>query len=344
MRQGKLRGAMIGAGYFAGIQAEAWRRMESAEVVAVADPVPGKALAFAERWGIRHAHESASEMLSRHDLDFVDIATRPEPHGELVDLAARRGLHAICQKPLAPTWEQCARMVEACEGAGVRLLVHENWRWQPWYRQAKRLIDEGRVGRPFQLTFQWRTGDGTGPKPYVVQPYFREMPRLLVYEALVHLLDTFRYLAGEIRGLYCQVRRVSPVIRGEDQAVIVATFEGGALGLVDSNRIAGPAAVRPAAGTLLVEGDGGTVRMDAEGRLWTAELGKDEAPHEYPIPLEGYRGDSVRATQEHLIECLRAGRPAESEGREYLKTVKAVFACYASAATGREVLLEGFEP
>src|SRR5262249_20665507 len=147
-------------------------------------------------------------------------------------------------------------------------------------------------------------------------------------------------LAGELGSIYCQMRRVNPVIRGEDHAVIQCSFVSGATGLIDANRITGPSRMQPAVGTLLVEGDGGTLRMDPEGRLWTSGRGKDESHHAYAIPSAGYRGDSVRATQEHLIDCLLSGQPCESEGREYLKTVKAVFACYEAAQSGREISLE----
>src|SRR5262245_26134362 len=141
-----LRGVMIGAGYFAGFQAEAWERISSAAIVAVADSAPGKARAFAEKFGIPHAYESVDEALDRDKPDFVDIATRPKSHLDLTRRAAQRGLHVICQKPMAPTGADCLSMCEVCETAGVRLLIHENWRWQPWYREIKRLLDAGALG------------------------------------------------------------------------------------------------------------------------------------------------------------------------------------------------------
>ena len=61
-------------------------------------------------------------------------------HGpEILIRAAARGVHIICQKPLAPTLAESRRIVENAESAGVRFMVHENFRWQPWYREAKRL-------------------------------------------------------------------------------------------------------------------------------------------------------------------------------------------------------------
>ncbi len=335
-----MKGVLIGAGYFAQFQAEAWKRIAAAEIVAVADSAPGKARSFADEFGIPRAYESAEEMLDRERPSFVDIATRPESHPSLTRLAAARGIHVICQKPMAPTWNECVKMVEACEAAGVRLLIHENWRWQPWYREARRLIDAGALGRVFQLSAQWRTGDGRGPEPFAVQPYFRQMPRLLVYETLVHLLDTFRFLGGDITSVFCQNRRINPVIAGEDQSLILVSFQSGVLGLIDANRISGPATLPVAVNDLKVEGNLAMLRLTPDGRLWLTEHGQAEREHAFPTSAEGYKGDSVRATQQHLIDALHSGQPSESEGRNYLKTVGAVFACYRSAETGQPVALD----
>jgi predicted dehydrogenase len=307
------------------------------EIVSVVDPVPGKALSFAEQFRIKHACESLEMALAHGSLDFVDIATRPEAHLPLVCQAAGAGMHVICQKPMAPTWDECVAMVEACESAGVRLLIHENWRWQPWYREAKRLLESNRLGHPFQISFFWRTGDGRGPEPYTVQPYFRTMPRLLVYETLVHVLDTFRFLFGEMESLSCEMARLNPVIAGEDHALIQIKFASGSLGFVDGNRISGPVPTGAAMGSLVIEGDRGTLRMTTDGQLWFTEFGQPEVRLAFDPPTNGYKGDSVFATQKHLLECLRSGGPSESDGRDYLRTVAAVWACYQSAETGQSV-------
>jgi len=334
-----LRGVLIGAGYFAGFQAEAWRRVEGVRIRAVADGVPAKAEAFAAKWEIPAAYTSAEEMLDRERPDFVDIATRPEAHLGLTRAAAGRGVHVICQKPMAPTWDDCQVMVDACEAAGVRLLIHENWRWQPWYREIKRLLDGGDLGRPFHLGFRLRTGDGRGPEPYPVQPYFREMPRLLVHETLVHFLDTFRFLAGEIASIYCRIGRVNPVIRGEDWALVQLAFAGGAAGLIDANRHSGPVPAEETMGHFRLEGDRAMVRLTGDGRLWLTEYGGAEREHRFAISRSGYKGDSVWATQAHLAECLRTGQRSESDGRDYLRTVRAVEVCYRSAETNQVVAL-----
>lgn len=353
-----MRGVLIGAGYFAQFQAEAWKRMEPhtnrpdeatprsaagkspLHIAAVADSAPGKARSFADKFGIPRAYESTEEALDHERPDFVDMATRPESHLELSRTAAQRGIHVICQKPMAPTWEECVAMCEACDKGGVRLLMHENWRWQPWYREAKRFLDSGRLGRPVQIAFTWRTGDGRGPEPYPTQPYFRHMPRLLVYETLVHLLDTFRFLFGEIASVYCQNRRLNPTIVGEDQSLILATFADGRLGMIDANRMTGPVPAPIAMGELIVECTDGRLRVAPDGAVFATRAGAVEERLPFNPPETGYKGDSVLATQTHLLECLQTGRKSESDGRDYLKTVALVEACYRSNQTGQVVPLE----
>src|SRR5574340_170630 len=98
-------------------------------------------------------------------------------------------------------------MVNVAESAGVALMIHENWRWQPWYRVAHDLIQRGEIGEPIGYGFRTRRRDGEGECPYPRQPYFREMPRLLIHETLVHHMDTARFLFGEIAAVYAQANR-----------------------------------------------------------------------------------------------------------------------------------------
>ncbi len=330
MRQGRLRGGLIGCGFFGRIQAEAWRRMPDVEIVAACDRELERARALAPR-----AYVSAAEMMESEPLDFVDVATGPETHLELVKLAAQYGLPVICQKPMARDWREAVAMVEAAEAAGVRLIIHENWRWQPWYREAAARMRQGEIGRPLTYLFRTRRNDGAGPEAYPAQPYFRLMPRLLIFETLVHLLDTARMLFGEIEAVGALARRVNPLIAGEDHAALLVRHESGLFGIVDGHRFLDLAQESPPMGDAFFEGDGGVLYVSPEGHL----LRDGRMVWENRI-REGYRGDSVRGAQQHFIRCLRDGVPAESEGREYLKTFAAVEAAYRSLAERRLVKLE----
>ncbi|MBM3813146.1 MAG: Gfo/Idh/MocA family oxidoreductase [Acidimicrobiia bacterium] len=334
-----MRGVIIGAGFFSHFQADAWNRMPHVEITAVADPLPSRAAEFAAKWTIPHHYTDAAEMLTAERPDFVDIVTRPNTHLELTRLAASHKAQVICQKPMAPTMEDCRAMMNACSKAGVRLFIHENWRWQPWYREARKILDNGLLGNLFYAGFHLRTGDGRGPEPYPAQPYFREMPQLLMYEMGIHFIDTFRYLAGEFDSLRCSMRRVNPVIQGEDCVVIECSFKSGVLGAFDANRVSGPFPPEQAFAHMRLEGDRGLLRMTPDGRLWLTEYGKPETEHPFHRPETGYKGDSILALQSHIISALQSGAPCECDAAAYLPSVQAVFACYESHRAGQVIRL-----
>ncbi len=323
-----LRGGMIGCGFFAQFHIEGWRRMPEVELAAAVDPDLERARKAAPR-----AYATAEEMLDAERLDFVDIATRPDSHVALVRLAASRKVAVICQKPMAPGWADAVGMVEAAEAAGIPFMIHENWRWQPWYRALKNLIGRGEIGQPIDYWFHTRRNDGGGPTPYPHQPYFAGMPRLLIYETLVHHIDTARFLFGDLAAIYAQVRRRNPLIAGEDQALLMLTHAG-ISGIIDGHRFLDPEPDGPVMGEATVEGEAGVLRVLGTGDIYR---GSEKI---WPNDIqEGYRGDSVRATQRHFVECLRTGGPFESGGREYLKTFRAVEAAYESIAESRAIPL-----
>ena len=304
MRKTSLKGVIIGAGFFARFQADGWKRIGGVDLAAVADPLPGRAEDFATKYGIPRWYTDASAMLEAEKPDFADIVTRPDTHRELTELAAGHAPAVICQKPMAPSLEECEAMVRHCGERGVRLLIHENWRWQPWYREAQRLIADGALGRVFHLGFRMRTGDGRGREPYQVQPYFRRMERLLVYETAVHFLDTFRFLGGDLQSVFCQTNRINPVICGEDYALIQVSFRSGAKGLIDANRISGSSPPEVAFGELRIEGERRDHPNRGRRKPVFQEYGKPEALRQAACVGPGYKGDSVKALQEHLAECL----------------------------------------
>lgn len=337
-----FKAAAIGAGYFAGFQYEAWGRIPEVEVAALSNRTESKARRLMAEHGIARYYADWREMLDRERPDFVDIITPPETHAEICSYAAARGIAIACQKPLAPTRDESERIVETAKAAGVRFMVHENFRWQPWYREIKRILQAGGIGEPTHLYFRMRTGDGWREDAYLArQPFFRAYPRLLVYETGVHFIDTFRYLLGEVREVYARFRRLNPAIRGEDAGQLVLGFESGATAILDANRYneAETAHPRYTFGELRLDGMGGHLALDAEANLRLQRLGQAAERLDYPRQDRNFAGDCVYRLQRHFVDCLIAGREFESHGDDYLRTIAVVEAAYASAATGEVVRL-----
>jgi predicted dehydrogenase len=337
----KLRGICAGAGYFSRFHLDAWQRIDEAEIVGMCDLNADKAQAAADEFGIPRHGTQLWSMVDELSPDFVDIATPPATHLELVREASNRGLAILCQKPLAPTLAEARQLVAATQDHQVRLMVHENFRFQPWYREIKQLLDQRVIGETlFSITFRSRLGDGWGDDAYLNrQPYFRDMPQLLVYETGVHFIDTFRYLAGEIDGVYAALKRLNPVIRGEDRALLVFHFASGALGVWDANRYneCNHPDPRYTFGEMLVEGSGGTIRLYLDGRLTIQPLGEPEREHNYVHERRGFAGDCVHATLKHFVQCLISGTEFETHGVDYLRTLCVQDAVYESAQRGEMV-------
>lgn len=318
-----FKGALIGCGFFSQHHQEAWRRVQDAEIVAACDLSLERARAVAPR-----AYTSVEEMLKAEDLDFVDIATRSTTHLELISLAAERGLAIICQKPMAPDWATACLMVEIAERHGVRFMIHDNWRWQSWYRAAGAMIARGDIGIPLNYGFRCQVSHGTGDEPYPKQAYFRGLERFLIDEVLVHHIDTARFLFGDIASIYAEGVRRNPCMAGEDHAVLALRHVNGAMGSVEGHAFLKHNS-SPTHDEAIFEGESGTIRVSSLGEIWSGQqkIWADDQ-------VKGYRGDSVYACQAHFIDCLKNGQPFETGARGYLeKTFAVVEAAYASLAS-----------
>ena len=338
----KLRGVVVGTGYFSPYHFDAWRRLEQAELVAVCGLDTRQTEDAARKHGIARTYGDAAIMLDREQPDFIDIITPPDTHLDLVDLAAWQGAHILCQKPLAPTMEAARTIVDMAARADVRLMVHDNFRFQPWHREARKMLDQGAIGRLQTISCRTRLGDGWGEDAYLSrQPYFRDMKQFLIFETGVHFIDVYRYLAGEIASVYAKLRRLNPVIKGEDCALVCFDFASGASGLWDVDRFHQGAARDPryTFGEFSLEGDAGALRIDGEGNIFLRPLGAEETHHPYEHSHHGFAGDSVFATLSHFLDRLRDGNPFETSGEDYLRTLAVQEAVYASAAAGQPVLV-----
>jgi predicted dehydrogenase len=338
----RLVGVAAGAGYFSRHHQEAWRRIPEVEIRALHDRDRAKAEELGASFGVPRTYGDFEEMLDREKPDFVDVITPPEAHLAMVRAAARRGVAVVCQKPLAPTPEESCEIVALAREAGIRLMVHENFRFQPWHRETRRLLDQGVLGDVYSLYFRLRTGDGWADDAYLArQPFFREYPRLLVYETGVHFIDTFRYLLGEVETVYARLARRSRVIKGEDAAHVVLGMRAGATAVWDANRYNESEARDPryTFGEMRVDGSRGHLELDTNGGLTLKPLGQASRPHVYSHERRGFAGDSVYALQRHFVDAMRSGEPFESSGEDYLVNVRLVEACYQSAAAGQVVVV-----
>jgi len=333
-----LRFAAIGAGFWARYQLAAWREVEGAECAAVCDRHVARAQALARDLGITAAYGDPEELFRKERLDFVDIITTMESHGPLVRLAASRGVGAICQKPMAPTLEEAEGMVAACRKAGVPFFVHENWRWQTPLREVKKVLDSGRIGRPFRARITMVSGFPV----FVNQPNLREDERFILLDMGTHLLDLARFYFGEAESVYCRTARVHPDIRGEDVATVVLAMHGGAPAVICEMGYPGSFLERECFPETLIfiEGEQGSLELapDLWLRVTTAEgtHARRCPPPSYPWANPDYAivHSSLVDCHRDLFRALAEDTLPETHGEDNLKTLRLVFAAYESAERG----------
>jgi predicted dehydrogenase len=328
-----LRVGLIGAGMVSRHHLIGWTECkDQARVVAVADPSAENAARRADEFGIAACFRSAEAMLAEADLDAIDIAAPRAIHASLVRLAAAKGLPVLCQKPLAVNFAEATQLAAEVKDR-IRLMVHENWRFRGYYRDAASWLRAGRIGniKQAQLTLL-TSGFLPGPdglRPALErQPFMRGENRLLVAEVLIHHLDTLRMLLGPLQVTAAGLSRSCADLAGEDGAVIqLKASDGADVSVFASFSASGFPAVQ--VDRLEVLGDKGSIRLD--GRLLTC-TGDNPDQRTYDLAVE-YQG-SYNRTISHFIECLRNGAPFETAPEDNLKTLKLVEDCYLLSGWG----------
>lgn len=338
----KIRVACVGAGYFSQFQYEAWHRLD-VDLAAICNKTEANARKIADKFDIAQVFTNFETMLDQVKPDLVDIITPPGTHLAYIEQAAARRIPVICQKPFTPSLAEAERATALMEAADTPLIIHENFRFQPWYGEIKRQLDTGALGELYQVSFRLRPGDGQGPEAYLArQPYFQDMPRFLVHETAIHLIDVFRYLFGEVRSVTAALRRLNPAIKGEDAGLMLFEFQNGATGLFDGNRLSDHPARnrRLTMGEMLLEGSGGSLRLSGDGELYLRRHGEnEESKVEYDWQDQNFGGDCVYALQRHVVQHLKNGAPVMNRARDYLTNIRIEEAAYSSSELGKRVKL-----
>jgi predicted dehydrogenase len=333
-----LRGGLIGCGFVARMHLLAWARQSAGRLAAVCDLDPAKAAAAGRAADCPH-YTDAAAMLRGERLDFVEICTPPEAHLPLTRLAAERGVHVLCQKPAAPTLADLDAMIAACDAAGVRLMIHENYRWRAWNVRLREEVLAGRVGQPFRLGLAIHDQRCLRQYGLADQPYFATMPRLILYEIGPHAVDFARSVFGEPERVFAVTQHVGPQA-GEDVASVRLWFPGGWAAHLDLSWATAGRNNRPEWGVFdtWVDGDHGTLRTRPDGQL--AWFPANKAEEVLPVPIDADPlVASYAATQAHFLERLQSGEPFATDGPDTRRTMRVVFAAYESAARGEPINL-----
>jgi predicted dehydrogenase len=216
---------------------------------------------FASRWGWEDTETSWEKMVTREDIDLIDISSPTHMHKDIVIAAASAGKHILCEKPMALNADEARQMVEAVQAAGVKHMLGHNYRRVPAVQLAKQFIDAGKIGD----IYHWR---GAYLQDWIVDPGFPLTWHLRKETAGYgphadlnsHSVDLARYLVGEIASIQCKLktfvhRRSLPdpametafeaaasegtgEVNVDDASLMIVEFDNGALGSFEASRFA----------------------------------------------------------------------------------------------------------
>lgn len=311
-----LRIGMIGYQFMGRAHAHAYRDLPfyfDTEVTPVLHALAGrsedKVREAASKLGFASYTTDWRRLIERDDIDVIDIVTPNHTHAEIAMLAVQAGKHVLCEKPLAMTQAEAEAMLKAAKAAGVVHMVCHNYRFAPAVQFAKRLIEEGRLGKIYHVRAQYLQDwlvDPQAPRTWRLQKHLTGSGAL--GDIGTHIIDLARFLVGEITEVVGTLQtfvRDRPAedaavndgsvrtgsVDVDDAAVFLARFEYGALGTFEATRFA---AGNRNGNRLEINGERGSVRWNLEDMNWLDVYFMDD-----PQGLQGFR----------RINCTEAAHP-----------------------------------
>lgn len=343
----RLRSAVIGCGAIAGNHVAAFRALPEVDLVACCDVDQGRAEAFAAAHGIELALTSVEEVLD-HGVDLVSVCTPHPTHEAIVLTAAQRGVHVLCEKPIAVEVAAAERMVAACEQAGIIFGSVFQRRLWPAAKRIHHALETGQLGHAvlgrvevllhrdssYYTATPWRgkwETDGGG---------------VLMTQA-IHYIDLLQHYLGEVEWVMtaADAFKHGEYIEVEDTLAATLRFASGAIGQFTAST-----ALTPAVGQrLAVTGStGATVGLleypegaEAINDVWTVP---GEAALDHPEKvLDDMSLDRINASLApfhaeqiaDFVGAVRAGRTPSVSGHDALRSLKTIEAMYASMRSGR---------
>jgi predicted dehydrogenase len=266
--------------------------------------------AAARRYGVDEWTTDWRELVTRDDVDIVDVCTPPGTHPQIVEAAAAAGKAVVCEKPLATDYAGALRAADAVRRAGVPAAIGFNYRRLPALSLMKRLIDEGRIGRPRLWRGQWLSDEFLDPEVPFDWRFERAQGASTIADLGAHLIDLARWMVGEIESVSAQSQTFTTsrpcaagnprrdgehIVDVDEASSALLQFSGGARGVFETAKTC---ARRPCDFVVEVNGTSGTLRFDYArlNELWYGD-GTE--------PPELYGTRRIRA--EHAVHPETAG-------------------------------------
>ncbi|WP_350029818.1 Gfo/Idh/MocA family oxidoreductase [Caballeronia sp. INDeC2] len=222
----KTRIAVAGAGYIGQAHMGVAQASATCTLSAIVDPAPG-AQGIAEKAGVP-LYRTLDELLAKDRPDGIVLATPNQLHVEHARICLEAGVPMLLEKPIAPTVEEAQALVDESERSGVKVLIGHHRAHSPIMARAKRVIDEGRLGKLVAVM-----GSAVFFKPdeyYASAPWRREPGGGPILLNMIHEVHNLRMLCGDIVAVQAFASHATRGFPVEDTVAINLRFANGALG------------------------------------------------------------------------------------------------------------------
>ena len=334
MVQPKLRFAVIGQGHFAqSAVLPALAEHEHVEIGALVSGSEHKLAALGKRYGVAQLvpYEGLDALLAGGAIDAVYIAVPNDLHAQMALVAARHGVHVLCEKPMAPTEAECMQMIRACSQRRVKLMIAYRLHFETANLIAVEIARGGEVGQPrvFNSVFSLQVREGN----VRTQPRRGAGP---LFDLGVYCVNAARYLFRaeplEVTALKLHGRdprftsideAFAVVMRFPDERVAQFTCSFGAFARSHYD----------------VVGTEGVLTLD-HAYEYTDDIHiAVEGPHGHKTRVFPKR-DQIAAELEYFARCITQNHEPEPSGWEGLADVRILQAIQTSARYGRAVPIE----
>lgn len=339
---------LIGCGYIAPTHLLAWENISDIKIVAVCDRLAERAKKLGREFRISAVYQNFQEMFEKENLDIVDIAAPIDAHAEIAISAAQRGIHVLCQKPFARTMDEAKAIVAACSSSKVKLMVHQNFRYQSFPQFLKNMIEKNELGQIFYGRIFHRIQFSPNLLPIASRgsekiamshlPYYLTDRQLVLLNMVIHHLDTARFLLGEPIRIYVNTRQVNPQSSGEDHVLCLLEYNNAVCYIEESWVTKAQEQIG-----FRLEGTDGTIEiMNEEFHQW-----KSNGAYEHQSLSEMFPGVTMKTldnysfklVQQHFVDCIINDKIPQTNGEDNLKTLNLVFKGYESARTHQVIEL-----
>ncbi len=307
------------------------RGMEGVELVGVADddPMRGQTIAAQHQAHYFHTYEDLLE----EKPDGVIICTENNRHRKLVEMAASRGIHILCEKPIGTTLDDARTIVDVCEKAGIYLMTAFPMRFSAPLLEIKERLDNGDFGDVYCFNATNQGELPTKHRAWFVDPELAGGGAIM--DHTVHLVDIMRWFTGsEVDSMYARSNKIfhADEVQVETGALEMLTFENGVFATIDASWSRPP--YWPTWGGLTFEmvTQRGAVIVDAFRQNLNVYR------HEWERSNWAYWGsDMNQAMIGDFVAAIRDNRPPRVTGLDGLRAVEATLAAYQSVRTGETV-------